>query len=247
MKRAFDFREIARASLRGRWGIAVIAGLIASLLGEGASYGPSVELNFNGNGADIQLTVARQQIYSSAEGFLPELNAVLVGGALYILTVAIVMAAVYLVLGSVVSVGYARFNLDLVDRQKEPQLGSLFAYFSNWKNAVLARLLQSLYVFLWSLLLVIPGIIASYSYAMTSYILAEQPELSPADAISLSRQMMSGNRIRLFCLQLSFIGWDILNYLTLGIGSLWLAPYKACATAAFYREVSATQRRALDY
>lgn len=240
MKRAYDFRGIARASLRGRWGIAVIAGLIASLLGAGDSYGPSVELRVTEGGADIQLTVANQQIYSSADGLLPEIQAVLVGAALYILAVAVVMTVVFFVLRSVVSLGYARFNLDLVDRRTEPQLGSLFANFPNWKNAVLTQLLQSLYVLLWSLLLVIPGIVASYSYAMTPYILAEEPELSPSEAIFRSRQMMSGNRLRLFCLQLSFIGWDILSSLTLGIGSLWLTPYKECARAAFYREVSGT-------
>ena len=88
---------------------------------------------------------------------------------------------------------------------------------------------------------IIPGIIAAYSYAMTGYILAEHPELTAGEAIDRSKQMMYGNRWRLFCLQFSFIGWDILSSLSLGIGTLWLRPYKQAATAAFYRDISGTE------
>ena len=241
MKYASDFRSLARDALKGRWGIAVIAGLIASLLGAIGSNGPEVKLNFNDNGANVNFMFANQQIYSSSGGWMPELNALIVGGTVYIIIAAIVMAVVFFVLGSVISVGYSKFNLDLVDRQKEPELNTLFGYFNHWKNATLANLLQTVYVFLWSLLFVIPGIIASYSYAMTSYILAEHPEMAPGEAIERSKEMMSGNRWRLFCLEFSFIGWGILSSLTLGIGYLWLNPYKQAATAAFYREVSGTE------
>ena len=149
------------------------------------------------------------------------------------------MAVVYFVLGSIISVGYARFNLDLVDR-RDPSFETLFGYFSYWKTTAIARLLQSVYILLWSLLLVISGVIATYSYAMTEFILAEQPELTASEAIAQSKEMMSGNRWRLFCLHISFIGWDILSSLTLGIGYLWLRPYKHAAEAAFYREISGT-------
>ena len=88
-----------------------------------------------------------------------------------------------------------------------------------------------------TLLLIIPGIMASYSYAMTGYILAEHPELTAGEAIAQSKAMMAGNRWRLFCLQFSFIGWDILCALTLGIGNLALRPYRHAAEAAFYREL----------
>ena len=134
-----------------------------------------------------------------------------------------------------------KFNLDLVDRQKEAEISTMFGYFQYWKTTACARLLQSVYVLLWSLLFIIPGIIAGYSYAMTSYILAENPELTASEAIERSKQMMSGNRWRLFCMQISFIGWDILSaLLTFGIGGLWITPYKQAATAAFYREISGT-------
>ncbi len=245
MKYASDFRTLARDSLRGKWTIAVIAGLIASLLGGISSNGPKINLNLNDGGASLNLTYANQQIYSTQSGFLPELNGWIIGGAIYIIIAAIVMAIGFFILGSIVSVGYSKFNLDLVDRQKAPEINTLFGYFNHWKEVTLTNLLQTVYVILWSLLFIIPGIIASYSYAMTGYILAENPELAPSEAIERSKQMMTGNRFRLFCLQFSFIGWSILAALTLGIGNLWLTPYRQAATAAFYREVSGTERRGI--
>lgn len=247
MKRAFDFREMARNALRGRWSTAVIAGLLASLLGAAGSSGPEVTFEFNDSGADLNFMFGNQQVYSSTEGWLPELNAFLVGGAVYILIAALVMAALFFVLSSVISLGYSKFNLDLTDRRAEPQIGTLFTYFPYWKNAALTNLLQLVRVFLWSLLLVIPGIMAAYSYAMTGYILAEQPEMAPAEALERSKEMMEGNRWRLFCLQMSFIGWGMLCVLTLGIGNLWLTPYKQAATAAFYRDLQGTDRRATEW
>ena len=238
MKYASDFRQIARDALRGRWGTAVIAGLLASLLGAVATNGPNVELNIGEHGASVDLMFANQQVFSTSGGWLPELSGVFFGGLLYVIAAALVMAAVFFVLGSVISLGYARFNLDIVEGREEPQIGTLFTYFPHWKNALFTRLRETLYILLWSLLFIIPGIMASYSYAMTSYILAEHPEMLPSEAIDRSKEMMEGNRWRLFCLQLSFIGWAIVSALTLGIGSLWLMPYVQAATAAFYRDVS---------
>lgn len=242
MKYAADFRSIARKALSGRWTIAVIAGLIAVLLGAVGSSGPEVKLNINDSGANVVFEFAGQTIYSTGGGLNSDVAAWIVGGASFIILAALVMAAVYFVLGSIIELGYSKFNLDLVDRQKEPELGTMFGYFTHWKTTAAAKLLQVVYVFLWSMLFIIPGIVAGYSYAMTSYILAENPELTASVAIEQSKQIMSGNRWRLFCLQFSFIGWDILSSLTFGIGGLWLRPYKQAATAAFYREVSGTER-----
>ena len=124
MKYASDFRSIARDALKGRWGIAVLAGLIATLLGAVSSGGPEVTLNMGDTGTSLNLEFANQQIFSTADGWMPKLNAFLIGGAMYIILVAIVMAVVFFVLGSVISLGYSRFNLDLVDRRKDPELGT---------------------------------------------------------------------------------------------------------------------------
>ena len=87
---------------------------------------------------------------------------------------------------------------------------------------------------------------ASYSYAMTEFILAEHPELTAGEAIAQSKVMMAGNRWRLFCLHFSFIGWDILCTLTMGIGHLWLRPYRQAADAVFYREITGSGYVAFD-
>ncbi len=232
---AADFRKIARDALEDKWKIAIIACLIASLLGAVSTNGPELKLNVNNGGANVGVNLGNWEIFSTDSG----LNGFLIGSAIYIVLGALVMAAIFYILGSIVGVGYAKFNLDLVDNPKEPEIGTLFAYFPQWKTAAKAGLLQWLLVFFWSLLFIIPGIIAGYSYAMTRYILAEHPELTASEALTRSKEIMAGNRWRLFCLQLSFIGWDILAALTLGIGNLWLNPYKQAATAAFYRDIYA--------
>ena len=242
MKVAEDFRYIAREALRGKWGIAVIAGLIASLLGALGSDGPEVKLNVDmSEGANVSFEYAGQTILSTSGGINDQLSAVLIGSAIYIAIAAILLAAVYFVLGSVIEAGYARYNMDIVDRT-EAKIETLFTYFYNWKTTAATRFLKTLYCFLWSLLFIIPGIIASYSYAMTGYILADHPELTASEAIERSKELMSGNRFRLFCLHFSFIGWAILCAFTMGIGNLWLNPYRQASVAAFYREISGTER-----
>lgn len=238
MKYAADFRRIAREALRGRWGIAVIAGLIASLLGAIGSGGPELNIELNDGHFSAGLSVAGQDIIST-DGMHWGLFA---GMTAYILIFAIVMGIVLFVLGSVIEVGYSKFNLDLVDRRSEAKIEIMFGYFSFWKTTAAARLLQTLYILLWSLLFIIPGIMAAYSYSMTGYILAENPNMPADEAIARSKQMMDGNRWRLFCLQISFIGWSILSsLLTFGIGDLWLTPYRQAASAVFYREISGTE------
>lgn len=105
-----------------------------------------------------------------------------------------------------------------------------------WKN-VLGMFLMMLYVMLWSILLIVPGFIMGLAYSMTPYILKDCPELSAHQAIKLSRKMMKGHKWEYFWLQLSFIGWIILGFLTLGIGYLWLMPYMLTTNAAFYQKI----------
>lgn len=237
MKYAADFRATARSALRGRWFIAVMVTLVATILGGTGMDGPEIKFNISESGASANLTLAGQTIFST--GGNPGIMTLLAGGILYVVLAALVMAAVWLFLGSVVGVGYSKFTLQLVD-SNDAGFENLFQYFPYWKNAVCTRLLTGLYVLLWTLLLIIPGIMASYSYAMTGYILAEHPEMTAGEVIAASKEMMSGNRLRLFCLHISFIGWAFLCALTLGIGSLWLNPYRNVSEAAFYREISGT-------
>ena len=177
MKYAADFRQEARAALQGKWPLAILVGLVAAILGGATSGGPEFKINFTGGSLNANIQYAGQTIYSWGDGITPGLRTFLVGGAVYLILAAIVVGVLYFVLGSVVKVGYARFNLDLTAGET-PSFETLFSYFPHWKTVAAAQLLQTVYIFLWTLLLVIPGIVAGYSYAMTGYILAEHPELS---------------------------------------------------------------------
>ena len=111
--------------------------------------------------------------------------------------------------------------------------------FANWKHNVGGMLLVSVYTFAWMLLLVVPGVIKAFAYALTPFILAERPELSANEAIELSMKMMDGHKRELFILLFSFIGWYFLSAITLCIGALWVVPYQYTAMAAFYEDVKA--------
>lgn len=111
------------------------------------------------------------------------------------------------------------------------------AFNGDFTHRVLAMLLKDVYIFLWSLLLIIPGIIKSYSYALVPYLIEDEPELDADSCIHRSRELMRGHKWDLFCLDLSFIGWFFLCLLTAGIGFLWLAPYVKTAHASFYEDL----------
>lgn len=106
-----------------------------------------------------------------------------------------------------------------------------------FSRVLTTNLLYYVYVFLWSLLLLIPGCIKSYSYAMTPYILKDNPEMKNNAAIEESMRMMDGHKLELFMLDLSFIGWAILSILTCCIGFLWLVPYMNMARVNFYEDL----------
>ena len=106
-----------------------------------------------------------------------------------------------------------------------------------FSRVLTTALLYYVYVFLWSLLLLIPGCIKAYSYAMTPYILKDNPEMKNNAAIEESMRMMDGHKLELFLLDLSFIGWAILSILTCCIGFLWLVPYMNMARVNFYEDL----------
>ena len=134
--------------------------------------------------------------------------------------------------------GYAGFLLKTQDG-KQPEFRDLFSQFDRFGTGFAQKFLRSLYVTLWSLLFLIPGFVKALSYAMTPFILAEHPELTVSQAITLSETMMDGHKMDLFLLGLTFLGWELLCVLTLGIGFLWLNPYINATYAAFYRQLQA--------
>lgn len=129
--------------------------------------------------------------------------------------------------------------LDNIRSGESYRVNQLFVGFKEYWRVWGTLMLIYLYTSLWTLLLIVPGIIKSYSYAMTYYILRDEPDLKFNDAIEKSMRMMDGHKFDLFYLQLTFIGWGLLCILTLGIGIFWLVPYMQAAEVHFYEDVKA--------
>lgn len=238
MRDAADFRKIAREALRDKWLPAIFVGFLASLLGATGNDIFNFELQRTADAADVGIDFAGIRLYSAGINGADHvmMEHFLVTTVTMVAIIILILAVAQVIVGCIVAIGYARFNLELVNG-KPLNVKTLFRYFPQWKTMVAAGLLQTVYILAWSLLFIIPGIIAGYSYAMTEYILAENPEMTASEAIDYSKELMKGNKWRLFCLNISFIGWDLLCILTFGIGNLWLGPYKQAALTAFYMDV----------
>ena len=165
------------------------------------------------------------------------LNAVILIG---IQIIPIAGKVIYLLIAGAMSLGLSTIMLSLV-RGEETKIGHLFDGFSRFGTTLAALLLQTLFIILWMLLLIIPGIVAAYSYSMTFYILVDDKSISAIDAIRKSKQMMMGNKWKLLCLSFRFFGWVLLAILTLGIGFIWVAPYMSVSFARFYDDIKNTQ------
>ena len=132
--------------------------------------------------------------------------------------------------------GFVIMLLNVV-RGSDVKLDTMSEGFKDYGRILGTMLLSSVYQFLWMLLLIVPGIIKGYSYALTPYLLKDHPELKFNAAIEESMRLMSGNKMRLFLLDLSFIGWFLLGLITFGIAFLWITPYWHTARAAFYEDL----------
>lgn len=148
-------------------------------------------------------------------------------------------AAVGLVLGGPLAYGMADFTLKVVRKDESKSTADLFKGFSNqFGRSIVAFILEAVYLALWFLLFIIPGIIKSFSYSMTFYLLHDHPELEGNDAITKSRELMKGHKWDLFVLRLSFIGWILLSCLTFGIlAILFVNPWMSVAQAKFYESI----------
>ena len=145
---------------------------------------------------------------------------------------------------ALINIGYSLYCLN-VSRQGKTSYKDIFNAFEQFGRAFLIYILQAVFIFLWSLLFIIPGIIASYRYSMSYYIMYDHPEYSAMECIRESKRLMSGNKMLLFIVDLSFIGWFILGYfvelitadlflISLPLVSIFLMPYHGITNAIFY-------------
>lgn len=135
-----------------------------------------------------------------------------------------------------VTFGLSNVFLKLVRSQKAV-LNDIFSGFSHFLNTLLLHFISRIFIVLWTLLLIIPGIIAYFRYSMAYYILVDNPQLSALEAIRQSKEMMAGHKLRLFTLYLSFLGWLLLGLITLGLGLLYAIPYLEATKANFYEDL----------
>lgn len=232
MMYAKDFRREAREALSGHWGQAVGTGFVAALLGATTGGGSSFSSTISNNGET--LNGIKANLYYNYNYDVANL---IIGIFGFILVVFLILTLIQFFVSGAAALGYARYNLNLISKDKDSQFSDLFSMFHLFWKGFLLALLQSVFVFLWALLFIIPGIIAAYSYSMAFYIMCENPEMSAREALSASKELMKGYKFKYFCLEFSFIGWQILSVFTLGIGALWLLPYMEASFASFYRYI----------
>lgn len=227
-------RAQAREGLRGRWaqaiGVAAVAWLIGGML-VGASFLPQISYHFRGENFTLEELIQTFATYSFQHG-----NTTISWN---------LFSLIHMILGGAVQLGYATILLKQHEK-KDSAFDELFSQFHRFGQGFAQRFLRSLYCFLWGLLFIIPGLVKSYSYAMTPFIMADHPELTASQAIRRSQELMQGNKMDLFVLRLTFIGWDILAALTMNIGHLVLNPYKNAAEAAFYRQIAGYPRYTVE-
>lgn len=233
MLKAKDFRFYAREALKGRWIKAGGVGLLAALLG--ASIDMSGSAGSFGSSAQNSSNLAEQFGGFSGSSAGSAVSAVFLAVFLGVALVFLVWAIVMLVIGGATTLGFAKYNLNLVD-DKDPKLKDIFSQYDRLGTGFGMQFFRMLFITLWSLLLVIPGIIATYSYSMTAYILCENPQMTAREAIRKSKELMKGNRWRLFCLEISFIGWELLAVLAIVLVAVMFMPtmfVMAAGSAAF--------------
>ena len=243
--RARDHRARARDLLRGFWGIAILVTFVAALLGGVASSGPSFRIDIDTNFSEQQIEEFYQipgatdtdlgisagrymqmmRFFTERFPFLP-----------FLISFFSMLAMVQFVVGGPVMLGYNRFKLHRLDGQ-EAQFSDLFSAFDRFLDGLWMRVRIFLQVLGWTLLLIIPGIVAAYRYALIPYLMADHPDMSVGEAFERSKALMNGRKWDLFCLDLSFIGWWILCGFTFGILSLWITPYSQMARTSFYRSL----------
>lgn len=237
LPRAYELRRRGRAALSGNWPLAVLVSLVAVLLG-GMIGGGEINLNFDAHQFSENYWAFFDPGYYWGNN-ADNLSLPLIPGLFWLwgyVVLACLLAAALFVIGGAVELGHCLFYTRL-HRGEQPQFSVLFSRFDYLLKALGLRLYTLLFIILWTLLLIVPGIIAAYRYSMAFWLMAENPELGIREAVDMSKYMMDGHKARLFWTDFSFIGWIILSALTLGLGYLLLNPYRASTHAAFYLDL----------
>ena len=225
MMKSKELRAKAWNSLKGKYWLAVVVVLVMGFL---SSIGSSMM------GLNQDITEILNMVDPSDLDATMEMGAALLGTVAS--TMGIVGVLVSIFVDSAATVGVSYYFIE--NTRSKPSFADAFRGFKvKYFRNIGTMLLVNIKTVLWSLLFVIPGIIKAYEYAIIPYILADDPKISSKEAFKKARQMMKGNKWRLFKLNLSFIGWGFLCVLTMGVGTIFLMPYVSAAAAEFYMEL----------
>lgn len=211
-----QIKKKSLATLKGKWGIGVALTFIVFLV---TSFVPMI--------AEIFLSGGFSEWVNQTEA---PLIADMVNLFISFLFIPLTVASYWFFLG------IARWN--------EPTISDVFAVYKEWElslKVIGTSILVGIFTILWSLLLIIPGIIKGLSYSQVFFLMKDNPQLSALEAITESKIRMKGYKWKYFLMNLSFIGWVFIAIFTLGIGFLWLTPYISTANATFYNELIASQ------
>ena len=216
----------AKAAVKMYYWKMVLVALILSMIGGGASSVGSRSASDNSAGSGAR---------SMFEGINMQVAMIAV---IIVLVVVVIALALSVFVFNVLEVGCRGFFSRSMT--EDPELGLIADGFTqNYWNCVKTQFLKSLFIGLWSLLFVIPGVIKAYEYRMVPYLLAEHPEMSSGEIFARSKEMMQGNKWDTFVLDISFVGWVLLSGITFGVLYIfWVGPYIAATDAALYHRIS---------
>lgn len=221
---------------RNYWSCVAVAFIVS--VAEGAGAASSTANNFK-NSVERNYNIGASDFSSYASGSLHSGRFASGMFSMVMLMVVLIMFAVGLLInifvGNVLRIGANRFFIE--NKTQMPGVGTIFSGFrsGHYGNLVVTMFLMNLYISLWSLLLIIPGIIKSYEYLMVPYILAENPGMDRREAFAISKRMMDGEKWDAFILELSFIGWELLSIFTCGLlGIFYVSPYIEATMAELY-------------
>ena len=239
-----QLKSNAKLMVKKNWFNCGLVAFIMAFLG-GSGSGGRINFNYSGEGFNMQEQGA-DAIASNLGGqwahYIIQLMPFIAGVAALVVVLAV---AIDIFFGNPLRVGGNRFFLHNIHSQGV--LDDLtFAFKNQYINVVKAMFITDIIIALWSLLFLIPGIYKSYQYRMVPYLLADNPELSAREAMDISKAMMEGEKMAAFVLDLSFIPWQLLSAITLGIvGIIWVNPYVEATNAELYTAVS--QKGAAQY
>ena len=225
------FKNEAKEFLRINYWKAFLVMLVVVILASSGN-GPRTTLNYT-----MDLDVVKEATRNlGVDNFVrPRFNPWMLIPVAGFSFMALIIKTAISIIGSLTNVGGAKFFLEGMDGNTD--VGYLGYGFNKdtFLNIFIVQFFVSIFIFLWSLLFIIPGIIKSYEYSMVKYILAEDPYLSSDQAIAISKDLTRGYKMDLFILDVSFWGWYILGFFLCELGGYFVNPYKAATDAAVYK------------